>query len=109
VSDVREERLAKNETLFRTVNENIATVAGTLGSDTPYEFVCECATETCFELIVLTLREYERVRANGAQFILKPGHEDIEVEHVIAVHGDYEVVEKDGVAGLVALEADPRP
>ena len=107
-SEAREERLAKNEALFRVLNENIAGLAGTLGGETPYEFICECATSGCFERLVLTLREYEAVRADGTRFLVTSGHEDIEVEQVVAVHDAYVVVEKDGVAGLVALEEDPR-
>jgi hypothetical protein len=108
MSEAREERLAKNETLFRTLNENIVALAGSLGGATPYEFVCECATSGCFERLMLTLREYEAVRADGTRFLVKSGHEDIEVEQVVAVHDEYVVVEKDGVAALVALEDDPR-
>jgi hypothetical protein len=108
VSDAREERLAKNESLFRTLNENIVGLAGALGGETPYEFVCECSTSGCFERLLLTLREYEAVRANGTHFLVKSGHEDIEVETVFTNRREYVVVEKDGVAGLVALEEDPR-
>ena len=91
-----------------TLNENIVGIAGTLGGDTPYEFICECATSGCFERLLLTLSEYERVRGDGAHFLLKPGHEDIEVEQVIARYDGYAVVEKDGVAGLMAHADDPR-
>jgi hypothetical protein len=108
MGEAREERLAKNEALFRTLNENIVGIAGPLGGETPYEFVCECATTGCFERLMLTLAEYERVRGDGAHFILKPGHEDIEVEQVVAVHDEYDVVEKDGIAGVIAHQEDPR-
>jgi hypothetical protein len=114
VSQAHEERLAKNENLFRTLNENIVGIAtpvgsaGPLGGDTPYEFVCECSTKDCFERLLLTLREYERVRGAGTHFLLAPGHEDIEVEQVVAANHEYVVVEKDGVAGLLADEQDPR-
>jgi hypothetical protein len=40
--------------------------------------------------------------------LLAPGHEDIEVEQVIAHRAAYVVVEKDGVAGLIAHEENPR-
>ncbi len=86
VTDESDERLAKNESLFRTVNENIAAIAGSLGGETSYEFVCECATASCLERIVLTLREYEQVRADGSHFLMVPGHVDIELEQVIAEH-----------------------
>ena len=35
-------------------------------------------------------------------------HVDIEIELVVEQHEDYVVVEKDGVAGLVAQGDDPR-
>jgi hypothetical protein len=108
VSEAREERLAKNEATFRVLNENILSIASTLGGDEPFEFICECATPGCFERLSLTLKEYERVRSDGAHFLIAAGHEDIEVEQVIAVRDEFAVVEKDGIAGLVAHEEDPR-
>jgi hypothetical protein len=108
VSEAREERLAKNEATFRVLNENIQNIASTLGGDAPFEFICECATTGCFERLTLTLQEYERIREDGAHFLLAPGHEDIEVEQVIAHRADYVIVEKDGVAGLIAHEENPR-
>jgi len=108
VSDVRDERLAKNETLFRTLNENIASLAGTLGEKTPYEFICECASAGCFEQILMTLGEYERVRSDGGRFLMVATHVDLEIELVVERYENYVVVEKDGVAGLVAHAEDPR-
>ena len=108
MSDARDERLAKNESLFRTLNENIASLAGTLGSETPYEFICECASSDCFERIVLTRAEFERVRSDGARFLMAADHVDIQIELIVEQHENYVVVEKDGVAGLVAQGDDPR-
>lgn len=108
MSEARDERLAKNESLFRSLNENIVAIAGTLGADTPYEFVCECATKDCFERLLLTLRDYETVRENSTHFLVVAGHEDIEVEQVIADRDVYVVVEKVGVAALEAEAEDPR-
>jgi hypothetical protein len=108
VTEAREERLAKNEATFRVLNENILSIASGLGGDAPFEFICECATPGCFERLSLTLKEYERVRENGAHFLLAAGHEDLEVEQVIAVWDRYVVVEKDGVAGVVAHDLNPR-
>jgi hypothetical protein len=108
VSEAREERLAKNEVVFRVLNENIQGIASTLGPGAPFEFICECATSGCFERLTLTLEEYESVRGDGTRFLLAVGHEDIEVEQVVEVCENYVVVEKDGVAGLVALDEDPR-
>jgi hypothetical protein len=108
VDEDRQERLAKNESLFRTLNENINDLASELGGSEPFEFICECSTSGCFERLSLTLREYERVRHDGTHFLLSPGHEDIEIEQVIGNRTGYVIVEKDGVAGLVAEDDDPR-
>jgi hypothetical protein len=104
----RQERLATNETTFRVLNENILSIASTLGGDEPFEFICECSTSGCFERLPLTLKEYERVREDSTHFLLAAGHEDIEIEQVVAVRDKYVVVAKDGVAGLVADHTDPR-
>ncbi len=90
------------------LNENMLGIPSNLGGDDTYEFICECATSGCFERITLTLPEYERVRDDGTHFLVVAGHEDIEIEQVIAVRETYVVVEKDGVAGLVAEAQDPR-
>ena len=108
MTEDQEERLAKNESLFRTLNENIRGLASGLRGHEPFEFICECATSGCFERLSLTLEEYERIRQDGTHFLLANGHEDIEIEQVIARRDGYVVVEKDGVAGLVADDGDPR-
>ncbi len=104
----RQERLARNESVFRVLNENIESLAVQLGPGAPPEFVCECSTIECFERLSLSLEEYESVRQTGTHFLVAPGHEDIEIEQVIATRDGYSVVEKDGVAGLVAEDDDPR-
>jgi hypothetical protein len=108
VDEDRQERLAKNESLFRTLNENINGLASGLDGGEPFEFICECSTRGCFERLSLTVEEYERVRQDGTHFLLAPGHEDIEIEQVIGRRNGYVIVEKDGVAGLVAEDDDPR-
>lgn len=97
-----------NEVHFRALNENIEGIASTLGPGAPFEFICECATSGCFDRLTLTLEEYEHVRAEGTRFLVAAGHQDIEVEQVVETHENYVVVEKDGTAGIVALDADPR-
>jgi hypothetical protein len=108
VDEDRQERLAKNESLFRALNENINDLASGLGGREPFEFVCECSTSGCFERLWLTVEEYERVRREATHFLLADGHEDIEIEQVIGHRNGYVIVEKDGVAALVAEDDDPR-
>ena len=78
------------------------------GVDDEYEFVCECSSPECVERVTLTLRQYERVRADGARFVLVPGHTNPDVELVVHRTADHQVVEKDGAAGIIAEQADPR-
>jgi hypothetical protein len=106
--EAREERLAQNEILFRSVNEAIEQQALEFGGLDQYDFICECARSSCFDRISLTLREYEHVRAEGTRFFVVPGHEDVAVELVIETQPGFVIVEKDGHAGIVAEHADPR-
>ncbi|HWH06112.1 MAG TPA: hypothetical protein VNT23_06720 [Gaiellaceae bacterium] len=106
--EAREERLAQNEVLFRSVNEAIEEQAVKFGGLDAYEFICECASAECFERLPLTLQEYERVRAEGATFAVAPGHDDVRVELVVAKLPTHWIVRKDGAAGVVAEFADPR-
>ena len=108
MTDSQDERLAHNEVVFRTVNENIAQLATGLGRDARYDFICECSSTGCFEKLSLKLDEYENVRSNGAWFLLRDGHQDLQIELVVQTYPEYVVVEKDGVAGVVAELEDPR-
>ena len=108
-SEPRQERAARNESLFREVNERIDS-AGSGGSPMFTEFMCECADDSCFEHVSLTSEEYSSVRKMGPVFfILTPGHEDPAIERVVGGEADrYEIVEKQDVAAEVATELDPR-
>jgi hypothetical protein len=106
--DARDERLAQNEVIFRSVNEAIEQQAIRSGGLASYEFICECASTGCFARVGLTLAEYERVRSDGTTFLVTPGHEHDEVELVAGRHLGYWVVQKDGPAAVVAEFADPR-
>ena len=105
----RDDRLARNEALFRQVNERLKDVSELLGTaDSGPEFVCECADEGCTERIRLSLGQYEQLRANPRCFVVVPGHERAELERVVADRGGYCVVEKIGVPGEIAEDTDPR-
>jgi hypothetical protein len=108
-SEARQERAARNESLFREVNERIESAATKL-SPMFTEFMCECADDTCFEYVSLTLEEYASVRKMGpVYFFVKPGHGNGEVERVVGGEPDrYDIVEKQEVAAEVAAELDSR-
>jgi hypothetical protein len=109
----REERLARNEALFREVNERVAEVAThfieveTKGE--AVEFTCECGRRDCAEPITMTVAEYQAIRAESTRFAVIPGHQLPEVERVVERHPTYVVVEKgDAEAQEIARETDPR-
>jgi hypothetical protein len=85
------ERLARNQTLFREVNERIETTAG---DNEVVAFLCECGDAKCSSTIELRVKEYERVRSNSTWFVIKPGHDLPQIERVISQDDGYMVVEK---------------
>jgi hypothetical protein len=107
--DTRQQRIAKNEALFRQVNERIEKVNQALGEGDSADFLCECGDDTCTEPVTLTLDEYEGVRADATHFVIAHGHEVTDVERVVAQTDRYAVVEKfRGEAERIAVETDPR-
>jgi hypothetical protein len=101
--------MAKNEALFRQVNERIEEVNEELGESGESDFLCECGDDDCTKPIRLTLAEYEEVRSNPTHFAIARGHEVIDVEHVISETDRFAVVEKfAGEAEDVAVDTDPR-
>jgi len=105
---MRPERRAKNEVFFRESNELLERAAAARGRD-DVDFVCECARLGCVERLPMTVQEYEHVRRSGGErFVVVPGHEDLSLEVVVETHDGYRVVEKIGVAAVIAREADPR-
>ena len=108
--DDRETRLARNETLFRSVNERIEQAAAPWRADGGhvFEFFCECSNADCNLQLPLTIREYESIRKSPTLFIVAPGHELPEIETVILKKADYQVVVKRGEAADYVAEHDPR-
>lgn len=102
---VHAERLARNQVLFREVNERLREVLDE--STGPTEFVCECSSADCTDTVPLDLAEYERIRANSNRFLVAPGHELLETERVVWESDRYFLVEK--VLGAdYAVRTDPR-
>ena len=107
--DAREERLARNEVLFRDVNERIEQVAVPQGPDPHvFEFFCECANVDCTLRLPMTLAAYEEVRLDSTWFVVAPGHDRPEIEEVLRRTDAYQVVKKEGEAARLAVADDPR-
>ena len=107
--DEREMRAARNQALFRAVNEQIksmneayAEIAGT------FAIACECADTSCIKTLELSPDEYEAVRAEPRHFAVLPGHVYPDVEDVVRESNEFVVVEKIARAAEVAELLDPR-
>ena len=104
----RELRAAKNEALFRDVNERIKDLALAQLGDWS-DVLCECSDPDCAATIQVTIGEYEAVRANGTSFALVAGHEDPSIERVVDRNERFIVVEKtEPSAAAEARRNDPR-
>jgi hypothetical protein len=104
----RERRIGLNEAAFREVNEAVRSIGEQF--DAPdLEIVCECGSIQCHQRIPVTAAEYETVRGVSDQFAVIHGHEQPDVEQVIAEREHYVVVRKIGDASRqLARETDSR-
>jgi hypothetical protein len=110
-SDVKRtrERIAKTESLFRNVNEGIREASDRLDTEVA-DFICECGDSTCTEHVRVPIEEYERVRGNATQFLVRPGHVKGPIERVVEQERQYTVIEKlDRVVARIARRLNPRP
>ena len=107
--DDRADRAARNEAVFRRVNERLEDVneAFQVATDKA-EFICECARLECAERVEMTLSTYEAVRSVPTHFFVKPDHVLPDEERVVERQAQYVVVEKFGRAGERARQLDPR-
>jgi hypothetical protein len=106
----REERIGRNEALFREVNERIERISATLQvSNEKLQILCECGVPTCLDQIEVPVGDYERVRAQSTLFLIRPGHEHGDLEEIVERHHGYHIVRKlPGDAADVARDFDPR-
>jgi hypothetical protein len=103
----RTARAAKNESLFREVNERIRQFEEGFGGADDVGFVCECSRLGCTTLVRATLEEYRQIRDNPTHFLVAHGHIDPDVERIVAQTDRFTVVEKLGLAGAISEdEAD---
>jgi hypothetical protein len=91
----RLERLARNELLFREVNERLRELGEGFSLVAEHgSFVCECSDTGCTEPVEITLEQYRRVRSDERHFVLVAGHARPELEHVVYALPPYVVVAK---------------
>jgi hypothetical protein len=99
----REVRAARNQALFRTVNdklkglsESFSAIVGT------HVIACECADLNCIESFDIESEAYSEVRAHPRRFVVLRGHIYPDIERVTAENDGYVVVEKFAAAGEVS-------
>jgi hypothetical protein len=88
----RKDRLAKNEVLFRNVNDRIIELDDQW--HVFHDLICECANTSCMAVMRMSLGEYRSLRINPQRFGVLPGHEIPDLEEVIQRNDRYLVVEK---------------
>jgi hypothetical protein len=106
----REERLARNEAMFREINERLESRIQTFADGkAELTILCECVDPDCTDRIRLAPDVYAAVRTDGRRFIVRPGHERLDIEEVVEQNDEYEVIRKRGVAGQVAEQLADEP
>jgi hypothetical protein len=107
----RERRAARNQLLFREVNERIASLAdrALLPEIAPIEVTCECVDMSCTSTIQISLHEFAEIDRATNRFLVVPGHELPDVEDVVERRDRFLIVSKRGAgADLVERSASLR-
>lgn len=106
--NLTEERAARNEALFREVNERIEELHEASGEKNG-AFVCECGDDACIERLTVPLETYETVRNDPQLFLVAPGHEIPAIERSIEHDPGFVVVRKNSpAAARIAEQTNPR-
>lgn len=100
-------RAAKNESVFREVNERIRELEEGFGVEEKASFVCECSHPGCTAAVSATLDEYRAVRARPRRFIVARGHVNPDLERIVTQTDRFTVIEKIGPAGEIAEQEAP--
>jgi hypothetical protein len=102
---------AKNETIFREMNEWTEEPRdGRIATELKESWLlCECSESACTEPISLSRQEYEFIRAEPVRFAVALNHENPEIERVLFENSRFATVEKMLRAGSnMARSTDPR-
>jgi hypothetical protein len=108
--EARARKLALNQDTFRTANERIerAVQSYHFEPNQGVPFICECADQDCHQTVMLSLADYEAVRAHADRFFVALGHDKDTHERTLETKQGYALVTKIGEAGMEAARLDPR-
>jgi hypothetical protein len=106
---LREERVAKNEAAAREINERIEQAVEFNAPGSFMHIICECGYDTCDLFIAVSKEEYEEVRDDPRQFIVRDEHVILDVEMIVEKRDRFTIVAKrQGRPEEVATRTDPR-
>ena len=101
--DEREARAARNQAIFRAVNEKMAALNESFGELTgTFSVACECADVGCVQLLDVPPEAYRHVRESPRTFVVATDHVFDDVELVVSRHNGYTVVEAIGPGAQIA-------
>lgn len=107
-----QERRARNEALFRDLNERVKEIQdqfdGGLSAPTDLELLCECGYLKCATRLDVSREEYEQARSDPTHFLVLPDHVDPEIETVVQEAEGFAIVKKNVNESQIARETDPR-
>jgi hypothetical protein len=105
---LREERVAKNEAAARKINEQIEQAVESIPPGSLMHIICECGYDTCDLFIAVLKEEYEEVRDDPRQFIVRDEHVILDVELIVEKRDRFTIVAKrQGRPAEVATRTDP--
>ena len=107
MTESREERIARNEAGFRSLNESLGGRVHDPHTNRA-GFVCECGDMECAATLRVDMDRYEEVRADARLFLVAPGHETPDVEDVVQRTEGFLVVRKHADVDDVVHETNPR-
>lgn len=109
MASARKDRIARNESAFRKLNESLEeSVHRRRSADDLAGFVCECGNGDCEDTVRVPLGDYEEIRSDSRLFFVEPGHEMAEAEDVVRKGDGYFVVRKHIDVAEIAERHDPR-
>ena len=100
----KEKEIARNEILFRHVNERITDLSNDEELEEGLIVLCECGQAECLLHIQVPAQTYAEVREHGGRFIILPDHLEPDVEVIVQREAGFLVVEKAGTARELAEE-----
>ena len=90
----RETRIIETEEFYRQIND-LMTRNGTRADG---RYMCECANPYCNVTMDVTAEDIDVLHSLPGHYVILPGHEIPDVEHVVHATATYTIVQKNGVA-----------